>query len=153
TGYPELIGAAEFPVIDTSCQGLLNLAKAVHGNGYKVALTGEGADEWLAGDSLHKINRMTGFLNKIPGLPLGYWLRKAVLKLTGQPSFPRSQVKHTQKLLGGHNGWMDMYGIISLNKLRFFGGQLRESMLGRSAYEDLELSPNLHRWHPFHREL
>src|SRR4051812_28798728 len=49
TGYPELIAAAECPVIDTSCLGLLRLARSVHDNGYKVALTGEGADEWLAG--------------------------------------------------------------------------------------------------------
>ena len=49
TDYPELIAAAEFPVIDTSCLGLMHLASSVHQHGYKVALTGEGADEWLAG--------------------------------------------------------------------------------------------------------
>src|SRR5262249_47372977 len=48
-GYPELIAAAEFPVIDTSCLGLLHLARSVHEPGYKVALTGDGADEGLAG--------------------------------------------------------------------------------------------------------
>jgi asparagine synthase (glutamine-hydrolysing) len=37
------------PVLDTSCACLLRLAGAVHGQGYKVALTGEGADEALAG--------------------------------------------------------------------------------------------------------
>src|SRR5205807_3200055 len=42
--YPALIRAAEGPVIDTSCAALLMLAKAVHEHGYKVALTGEGAD-------------------------------------------------------------------------------------------------------------
>lgn len=147
SGYPELIEAAEFPVIDTSCLGLLDLAKAVHRNGYKVALTGEGADEWLAGYSWHKINRV---VNAIPGATT---LRRLILKLTGQPRFPREQVRQTQRLLGGHNGWMDMYGLIALNKLRFFAGRLREEMLGHSAYDDLELSPQLHRWHPFHREL
>lgn len=147
TGYPELIGAAEFPVIDTSCLGLLDLAKAVHKNGFKVALTGEGADEWLAGYSWHKINRIVKYI------PFATSLRRSILRLTGQPRYPKASVRETQRLLGGHNGWMDMYGIISLNKLRFFGGALRESMLGRSAYSDLELTPNLHRWHPFHREL
>ena len=47
--YPQLIQAAEAPVIDTSCAALLMLAKRVHANGQKVVLTGEGADEWLAG--------------------------------------------------------------------------------------------------------
>src|SRR5262245_38507005 len=44
--YPELIRAAEVPVIDTACAALLALAKAVRAKGYKVALTGEGSDEW-----------------------------------------------------------------------------------------------------------
>ncbi len=47
--FPELIVAAEGPVMDTSCAALMRLASAVHGQGYKVALTGEGADEALAG--------------------------------------------------------------------------------------------------------
>src|SRR5262245_9076602 len=45
--YPELIRAAEAPVVDTSCAALLLLAREVHRQGFKVALTGEGADEWL----------------------------------------------------------------------------------------------------------
>ena len=35
--------------MDTSCAALMRLAQAVHAQGYKVALTGEGADEALAG--------------------------------------------------------------------------------------------------------
>ena len=47
--YPELVRAAEGPVLDTSCAALLRLAESVHDRGYKVVLTGEGADEALAG--------------------------------------------------------------------------------------------------------
>src|SRR5579883_1133600 len=47
--FPELIRAAEGPVLDTSCAALLRLAQEVHRQGFKVALTGEGADEALAG--------------------------------------------------------------------------------------------------------
>ncbi len=36
-------------MLDTSCAALLRLAQSVHAQGYKVALTGEGADEALAG--------------------------------------------------------------------------------------------------------
>ncbi len=49
TAYPDLIRAAEAPVLDTSCACLLRLSAAVHDAGFKVALTGEGADEALAG--------------------------------------------------------------------------------------------------------
>ena len=47
--FPELVTAAEGPVLDTSCAALMKLAATVHAQGYKVALTGEGADEALAG--------------------------------------------------------------------------------------------------------
>ena len=45
--YPELTRAAEVPVIDTSCTALLRLARSVHQNGYKVALTGVAQDRSL----------------------------------------------------------------------------------------------------------
>jgi asparagine synthase (glutamine-hydrolysing) len=152
-GYPELIEAAEFPVVDTSCLGLLHLARSVHQHGYKVVLTGEGADEWLAGYSWFKINRLAGWLDNIPGLPLGYALRRSFLAATGQPAFPYATYRQTQSTMGGHNGWMDLYGFMSINKLRFLSGDIRRELVGKSALEDLELSPDLHRWHPFNRQM
>jgi asparagine synthase (glutamine-hydrolysing) len=153
TGYPELIGATEFPVVDTSCLGLLHLARAVHEHGYKVVLTGEGADEWLAGYPWFKIHRLTGWLDKIPGLPAGYLIRKFFLTVTGSPSYPYRSYRRTQREMGGHNGWFDVYGVMSLNKLRFFTGATRDTILSRSALSDLELPPEMSRWHPFHRQM
>ena len=154
TRYPELIAAAEFPVIDTSCLGLLDLARSVHRHDYKVALTGEGADEWLAGYSWFKIRKLVGWMDRVPGLPLGYALRGAFLRLTGSPRFPLSSYRNTMEALGGAgNGWFDMYGLVSMNKLRFFTGEAREQILGRSAFSDLEISPDLNRWHPFNRAM
>src|SRR5439155_24738806 len=68
--YPELIHAAEYPVIDTACAALLQLAKSVHAHGYKVALTGEGSDEWMAGYSWFKLHRLVGILDVVPKVPL-----------------------------------------------------------------------------------
>lgn len=152
--YPELIAAAEFPVIDTSCLGLLDLARSVHNHNYKVALTGEGADEWLAGYSWFKIRKLIGWMDNIPGLPLGYAVRSLFLRLTGSPRFSLEAYRHTLQTMGGAgNGWFDMYGLISTNKLRFFTGEAREQILARSAFDDLDIHPDLHRWHPFHRAL
>ena len=81
--YPELIRAAEAPVIDTSCTALLMLARAVHEHGYKVALTGEGSDEWLAGYPWYKVHRLLSAFDVIPGLPLSRVLRRGVLAITG----------------------------------------------------------------------
>lgn len=152
-GYPELIAAAEFPVVDTSCLGLLHLARSVHEHGFKVALTGEGADEWLGGYSWFKIHRLAGWLDKIPFLPLGFALRKLFLKVSGSPSFSYSVYRAGQKAMGGHNGWFDLYGVMSINKLRFFGGAARDAVLGRSAWDDMELPADMNRWHPFNRQM
>src|SRR5207248_8593010 len=86
--YPSLIAAAECPVVDTSCAALLLLAREVHARGYKVALTGEGADEWLAGYPWHMVNRVLGLLDFFPGLSLSQLARRAFLRVTGAPRFP-----------------------------------------------------------------
>ncbi len=147
--YPELIAAAECPVIDTSCLGLMHLARSVHQHGYKVALTGEGADEWLAGYPWFKISRLTKFLEAVPGL--GYAVRSGAAKLMGQPGFPRETYERPEHLLGGRNGWLDIYGLMSFSKLRFLTGDMRTAVLKHSPFDDLELPTRLKRWHPFHR--
>jgi asparagine synthase (glutamine-hydrolysing) len=151
--YPRLIRAAEGPVIDTSCTALLLLAKKVHAYGYKAAVTGEGADEWLAGYPWHKINRALSWLDVIPGLRLSQAARRAFLWLTGAPRFPREAIERSRAAVGGHNGWMDLYGLMSLSKLRFFSPELRERLAGHVPYEDLGINSRIHRWHPLHREL
>src|SRR5687768_500290 len=80
--YPELIHAAEAPVIDTSAAALLMLAREVHRQGYKVALTGEGSDEWLAGYAWDKVNRALGWLD-LPGAHLGDVVRRLLHGIVG----------------------------------------------------------------------
>jgi len=152
--YPRLIQAAEAPVIDTSCVALLLLAQEVHARGYKVALTGEGADEWLAGYPWHKVNRLLGYLDFIPGVKVSQWVRRMFLRLTGAPRFPWQTIARSQAAVGGHNGWLDIYGLVSMSKLRFFSPQMWESIGDHSPYEDLGLNrERMSRWHPLNREL
>ena len=61
--YPELIRAAEGPVMDSSAACLMRLARAVHDQGYKVVQTGEGADEALAGYAWFKTQKIRDILN------------------------------------------------------------------------------------------
>jgi asparagine synthase (glutamine-hydrolysing) len=152
--YPELIRAAEGPVVDTSCAALLMLAREVHRRGYKVALTGEGADEWLAGYPWHKVNRALGWLDFIPGVPLSQYARRGFLRLTGAPRFPWRIIRRAQNAIGGHNGWMDIYGLMAMSKLRFFSASMLESVIDHVPYEDLALDRDrLARMHPLNREL
>lgn len=150
--YPELIRAAEGPVVDTSCAALLLLAREVHRRGYKVTLTGEGADEWLAGYPWYKVDRLLSFLDVIPGGSM--WARRTFLKLSGAPAFAWDYVRKVQEAVGGHNAWLDIYGLMSMSKLRFYSDGMRESLGDHVPHLDLE--PNLdrmRRWHPFHRSL
>lgn len=152
--YPELIRAAEVPVVDTACAALLLLAKAVRKSGYKVALTGEGSDEWLAGYPWFKVQRLLGIVDAIPGVRLSNWLRRAYLKLTGTPQFAPEAVAAAENLLGGPNAWMNVYGLMSLTKLRFFKKEMWERLEGHNPFADLNLNlDRMKRWHPFNRSL
>jgi asparagine synthase (glutamine-hydrolysing) len=150
--YPELIGATEAPVVDTSCTALLLLAKEVHRRGYKVALTGEGADEWLAGYPWNKISKLLGYLDVVPGLRLSQTVRKMFVRLSGVPRFNWEYVKKVQQAVGGHNAWLDIYSMMTVSKLYFFSPEMKQLALDNIPYADV--NPNLERmrrWHPFNR--
>ncbi len=152
--YPRLVAAAESPVIDTACAALLLLAQEVHRQGFKVALTGEGADEWLASYPWFKLHKLLGMLDFIPGLPVSKYVRKAFLRLTGAPRFPVDVLPRVQAIVGGHNGWLDAYGVMSMSKLRFYSDSMRQVMAENLPYADLELdTQRLNRMHPLHRAL
>jgi asparagine synthase (glutamine-hydrolysing) len=150
--YPRLIEAAEGPVIDTSCTALLLLAREVHARGYKVALTGEGSDEWMLGYPWHKVHRVMRWLDAVPGVPLSQWLRQAFLRFTGSPKFPWAESKRWMDAVGGSNAWLDLHGLISLSKLRFYSPEMHERLKDHLPYDDLK--PNverMRRWHPLNR--
>jgi asparagine synthase (glutamine-hydrolysing) len=152
--YPRLIRAAEGPVIDTACAAMLLLAEEVHAQGYKVALTGEGADEWLAGYPWFKVHKLLSFLDVLPGLRLSQLSRRAFLRLTGAPRFPWSLTRRTREAVGGPNAWLDIYGLMSLSKLRFYSREMHERLGDHLPYADLGIDlERMRRWHPLNRSL
>jgi asparagine synthase (glutamine-hydrolysing) len=152
--YPRLIRAAESPVVDTSCTALLRLAQEVHAHGYKVALTGEGADEWLAGYPWYKIHKLLGWLDFVPGLPASRLLRRLYVKLSGTPAFPWSAVQRIRDAAGGDNAWLEIYGLMSLSRPRFYSRAVREELAEYTAYADLGLNyKRMSRWHSLNRSL
>jgi asparagine synthase (glutamine-hydrolysing) len=152
--YPRLIRAAEGPVIDTSCAALLLLAQEVHRQRYKVALTGEGADEWLAGYPWYKVHRLLGFLDFMPGVPLSQLARRAYLRLTGAPRFPWSAARRIINAAGGKNAWLDIYGLMSLSRRRFYSQRMWDELGDYTAYTGLGLNyERMRRWHPLNRSL
>ena len=130
------------------------LAQEVHSCGIKVALTGEGADEWLAGYPWYKVHKLLGCLDAIPGLRLATGMRRLFLKLTGAPAIPREWMRRSLEAAGGPNPWLDIYGLVSIAKMRFFGPELREVMADHNPYADVGLNQErMRRWHPLNRGL
>ena len=93
--YPELVQAAECPVLDTSCAALLRLAETVHDRGYKVVLTGEGADEALAGYVWYKAQAWVDAITRRIGQRLPQMigsLVKASVAGFGAPGFGNASI-------------------------------------------------------------
>ena len=148
--YPDLIWAAEMPVIDTSAAALMELARLVRENGYKVALTGEGADETLAGYSWFKVHKLLSTF----GESFGMKLRNLGCLATGSPRFSKDAIRRSHDAVGGHNGWLDLYGLMSMSKLRFYRSDVRDSLPVDPPYTAIGLNhERLKKWHPFNRSL
>jgi len=64
--FPEVIWHTEVPIMRTSPAPLFMLSKRVRGCGYKVVLTGEGADEFLAGYDIYKEAKIRRFWAQHP---------------------------------------------------------------------------------------
>ena len=126
------------------------LAREVHGRGYKVALTGEGSDESLAGYPWYKAHKLLGWL----GEHLGQFARRAFFGLSGPPQFSWEEVRRAAPTAGGPNAWLDMHTVVSLFKRAFYSRQVRDTLGERSPYEDLGLdAARMRRWHPLNRSL
>lgn len=152
SAYPKLVMASEAPVMDTSCAALYCLAAEVRRQGFKVAVTGEGADEALAGYPWFKTNRLMRLLD-IRGFNTSNFLRWGFLKLTA-PHIPWSNVQRIQKLIGGPHACLDLYGLVSLSRSRYYTAEMYNSIGNHVAYEDLDLRlDRLRRWHPLNQSL
>ena len=150
--YPQLIQAAEAPVIDTSCAALLQLAHRVHVCGQKVVLTGEGADEWLVGYPWYKAAKALAFLDLLPGLSLSDRMRRAYLRLCKVPQYPPEFRRRVEESVGGPNAWIDAYGLLGLSKLRFYAAPMREVLQKFNPWSDLQIPlERAKRWHPLNR--
>lgn len=149
--YPELVRAAECPVLDTSCAALLRLAEAVHDRGYKVVLTGEGADEALAGYVWYKaqawVDAVTRRIGKrLPRLA-GDLLKKSVAGF-------RASTRGHASIGGVRPVQFALYEMISLLKPAIYSAGLKERLADHDAYSDLDVSTDrIKQWHPLNQSL
>jgi asparagine synthase (glutamine-hydrolysing) len=150
--YPELLRAAEAPVVDTSCAALLQLARKVNECGQKVVLTGEGADEWLIGYPWYKAAKILDWLDFIPSLDLSDRVKRAYLKFNDVPQYPRQFRTDVEAATGGKNAWIDAYGMLSISKLRFYSDSMHVVREQSNPWLDLQMpAERAKRWDPLNR--
>jgi asparagine synthase (glutamine-hydrolysing) len=93
--FPEVIKHAERPILRTAPAPLFLLSRLVRDSGYKVVVTGEGADEVLAGYDIFREAKVRRFIAENPESPeveyylnqLYPWMKRAPGKV---PAFARS---------------------------------------------------------------
>src|SRR5262249_39378851 len=149
--YPELVRAAEGPVMDSSCACLMRLAGAVHGQGYKVVLTGEGADEALAGYAWFKTQAIRDRLSRIGLSFVNPAVRSLVLaSMRGNPG-------HVPPRLGIHGvrtAQQDVYDLMAQGRSFVYSADLWRRLAGHAAYDDLDITNDrFPRWAPLNQSL
>ncbi|WP_165067223.1 asparagine synthase (glutamine-hydrolyzing) [Paludisphaera rhizosphaerae] len=149
--YPELIRAAEGPVMDSSAACLMQLAKAVHAQGYKVALTGEGADEALAGYPWFKSQQVRNLMRKTVGNWLPSKVRDVIVgSMHGNPAHlpPRYGFQ------GVRTAQQDVYDLMAQARTFLYSDSMWDDIQGYAAYDDLGITnERFTRWAPLNQSL
>jgi asparagine synthase (glutamine-hydrolysing) len=146
---PSLHVAAEAPVVDTSTACLMRLAEEVRAHGFKAVLTGEGADEALAGYVWFRVEKALGIMDRW-GLGIPSRLARGVtFSLVGGvhrgPTGPLAVLRTAQR---------DMYEPFARVRAELFSADLRARIATHDPYNDLDLEPaRMAKWHPLHRSL
>jgi asparagine synthase (glutamine-hydrolysing) len=149
--YPQLVTANEGPVIDTSCAALVRLAAANRRAGNLVAITGEGADEALAGYVWFKF-RFSGRFNEMFDNPLERSIRWVMLsKLIGAGTERRPPFHGNNGLrLAQQISWE----IIGSTREALYSEEMWDRLHGYNAYDDLSFpTEKMRRWHPLNQSL
>lgn len=151
--YPELVQAAEVPVLDTSCACLMRLARVVHDQGYKVVLTGEGSDEALAGYVWFKGQKFrNAFARNIgEGIPKG--LRSLALAMVGGGRDAHPPDLHP--IGGARVAQQDMFDFLGQARALLYSNEMWDRLGGYSPYDELNALCNdrFSRWHPLNQSL
>jgi asparagine synthase (glutamine-hydrolysing) len=154
--FPEVIWHTELPVIRTAPAPLYLLSSLVREQGFKVVVTGEGADEVFGGYDIFKEAKIRRFWHRNPN---SLWrpllLRRLYPYMPALQAQPTAYLKAFFHIADGepagpffsHTPRWEM-----TRKLRgLFAPEVRDRLAGRDAVDILhsELPTEFGRWHPF----
>ncbi|HZD09999.1 MAG TPA: asparagine synthase (glutamine-hydrolyzing) [Candidatus Binatia bacterium] len=156
--FPQVIWHTETPIMRTSPAPLYLLSDLVHRHNFKVVLTGEGADEFLAGYNIFKEAKIRRFWARQPDSQLRPALLKKLYPYVG--NMARGSNAYLQKFFGQDLTNVDAedysHAIRWRNTARgkrFFSPELQAALpsSGASALTALKLPGSFRDWHPLAR--
>lgn len=150
SALPLAVTAAEGPIMDTANACLLLLAKQVSAQGFKVVLTGEGADEAMGGYVWHKSAKILRALSRLhPDAPS--WLRQGVSFL----ATPGVKSPHLDRHLHGlRPSQLDLYEPLSQARSLLYSDAMMDTLRDHNPFADLDLRIDaMKRWDPLHQAL
>lgn len=152
TVFPDVIKATDAPVADPNAGSLHQLSRAVRDADYKVALTGEGADEAFAGYIWYKLRFMLGRFDGKLIRPY-HWLARFAYHMMYRKA-PRGEFERITRVTGGYHAHMVAYHCTSVTRWRLLNAETLNAVQQESAYEQLELdTEKIKRWHPLNQSL
>lgn len=153
--FPKVIRHAERPILRTAPAPLLALSDLVNRSGFKVVLTGEGADEVFAGYDIFKEAKLRRFCARQPQSRFRPLLFRKLYPYL--PGLQRQSQKYLEAFFGTGLGTIDDPLFSHLPRVRttagaklFFSGDLREALRGYDSLAELRerLPPDFTHWHP-----
>lgn len=156
--FPEVIRHTERPVLRTAPAPLMLLSRLVRGNGFKVVLTGEGADELFGGYDIYKEAKVRAFWGAQPESKSRPLLLKRLYPYI--PELQRQPVAYLQSFFhvakeDVASPWFSHIPRWNLTSRlqQLFSREVRQEMARHSAYDDLAalLPAGFARWPLFSR--
>ena len=151
-GMTGIASSTEAPVVDETCVAIGLLAKAVHDRGYKVALTGEGSDDWLGGYTQFQTYR---YVRWIEHPPIDLPLSALIAHWRGHVPAPSvAEMRDSHRPIGGRGPWDLLNDWLSMSRSVVFSAEMKSRLAGHNSYADLGADVvKLARWHPYNRDL
>ncbi len=148
--FPELIRAAEAPTIDLTSASMILLAKRVHADGYKVVLSGEGADESMAGYRWGKVSMSSPVLRF---LTEAFW-RIAVPRIPYRDARGRLSRVPFRGMSGVRTPHQYVYELVARDRLDLYTEKLQQELWGSHPMAEFDPLPaGFQRWAPLHQSL
>lgn len=156
--FPLLIRHVERPILRTAPAPLAMLSEQVRRDGFKVVLTGEGADEMFAGYDIFREARLRRFCGRQPQSRLRPLLFRRLYPYL--PGLSKQSPEYLARFFGAGADAVDdplfshrpRFRSTATAKL-FFSAELRKELGGYDAAEELaaQLPAEFRRWHPLHQ--